>query len=213
MSTAILSRGRTIASLLHELGDVSADRVRLEPTPGTATVADLDRPENNRCELIDGTLVEKAVGWEESRLACWLSMVINTHVLASNLGIVTGGDGFTELESGNFRSPDVAFFSWGRMPGRRRPKEPYPRLTPDIAVEVLSLSNTRTEMDRKRTEYFDSGTAEVWEIDPRARTVRVYTAADRGHDLGPADALDGGAILPGLRVPVADLFAELDRHG
>lgn len=203
----------SVATLLHELGDIPAERVRISPPLGQATVADLSRPQNTGCELIDGTLVEKAVGWEESRLAVWLGMLLNQHVLRGNLGVVTGEQGFVELESGNVRGPDVAFFSWDRMEGRRRPREAYPRLTPDLAVEILSLSNTPAEMDRKRREFFESGTQIIWEINPRTRTVRVYTAVDSFTEPGPDGTLDGGTVLPGLAITIADLFAELDRHG
>jgi Uma2 family endonuclease len=88
-----------------------------------------------------------------------------------------------------------------------------PQLAPDLAVEVLSPSNTRAEMARKRGEYFRAGVRLVWEIDPRKRGVRVYTAADQFTDLSAGDALDGGTVLPGFTLPLADLFAELDRHG
>ena len=213
MSTTNPYRSRTVATLLRELGDIPAARVRLNPAPGTATVSDLDNPDYAGCELVNGVLVEKPMGWEESFLESWLIWAINDWVLRRNLGAVTGPDATVKLFPTLARIPDVAFTSWGRMPGRRRPVEKVPELAPDLAIEVLSESNTAAEMALKRTDYFGAGVLEVWEIDPRARTVRVYTAADRGRDLGPADALDGGTILPGLRVPVADLFAELDRHG
>ena len=204
---------RTIADLLHQLGDIPPARVRWNPVPGTATLDDLLKPENEGCELVDGTLVEKPVGQEESFLAAWLVMVVNQHVVAGNLGYVTGEQGMVELPSGPVRGPDVAFFAWDRLPNRRRPSKPIPELAPDLAVEVLSVSNTKAEMARKRAEYFAAGVRLVWEIDPRARTARAYTAADRFTDLSAADALDGGDVLPGFTLPLADLFAELDRHG
>lgn len=204
---------RTVADLLRRLGDIPPDRVRFNPIPGTATVEDLLREENRRCELVEGTLVEKPVGLEESFLAGWLLTTINNFVLARNLGAVTGGAGLMELPGGPVRGPDVAFTSWGRMANRRRPADPIPELVPDLAVEVLSRSNTVGEMARKRDEYFRAGVRLVWEIDPRARTVRVYTAVDQFRDLTPADALDGGSVLPGFTLPLARLFAELDRHG
>lgn len=204
---------RNVAELLHRLGDIPADRVRLNPLPGTATVDDLEHPDNKLCELVDGTLVEKAVGWEESFLAYWLGKFLIDFVNPRNLGVITGPDGTVKLFPDLARAPDVAFTSWDRMPGRRRPTEKVPLLAPDLAVEVLSESNTKAEMARKRDEYFRAGVRLVWEIDPRQRSARVYTAADRYTDLTAADTLDGGAVLPGFAVRLADLFAELDRHG
>ena len=204
---------RTVADLLRRLGDLPADRVRFDPVPGTATVADLLRPGNEGCELVDGVLVEKPMGLEESFLACWLMTLLNQFVIPRNLGIVTGEAGLMELPGGPVRGPDVAFTSWARMPARRRPAEPIPQLAPNLVVEVLSPSNTVGEMTRKRAEYFRSGVELVWEINPRTRIVRVYPAPDRHQDLTAADTLSGDPVLPGFAVSLAELFAELDRHG
>jgi Uma2 family endonuclease len=165
---------RTIADLLHRLGDIPPERIRYDPVPGTATIDDLLKPENEGCELVEGTLVEKAASWQASFLGSWLLTMINNFVLARNLGAVTGEQGFLHLPDGPVRGPDVAFTSWGRMANRRWPDEPIPQMAPDLVVEVLNPNNTRAEMARKRGEYFRSGVQLVWEIDPRTRTVRVF---------------------------------------
>ncbi len=204
---------RTLADLLHRLGDIPPDRVRFNPIPGTATIEDLLLPENKRCELVDDTLVEKAVGAEESLLAIWLGSLIHEFVRSRNLGIVTGEAGLLQLTGGMVRAPDVSFISWDRMPNRRRPSKPIPALTPDLAVEVLSKRNTKSEMARKRNDYFRSGVVLVWEINPRKRTARVYTDIEQFCDLSADDTLTGDPALPGFTLPLARLFAELDRHG
>jgi Uma2 family endonuclease len=203
----------TVGDLLHRLGDVSPERVLFNPIPGTATEADLLLPGNRGCELVEGTLVEKPMGFRESLLAAYLIELLGPFIRANNLGIRTGEDGPFRLLTGLVRKPDVAFVSWDRLPGRQIPDAPVPDVVPDLAVEVLSESNTPAEMDRKRDEYFRAGVRLVWEIDPRARTVRVYTAVDQFQDLTAADNLTGGSVLPGFTLPLADLFAELDRHG
>ncbi len=63
----------------------------------------------------------------------------------------------------------------------------------------------------KRQHYFQAGVQLVWEIDPIARTVLVYTSPTEPRILGLGDSLDGGIVLPGFVLPVVDLFAELDR--
>lgn len=204
---------KTVAALLRRLGDIPPDRVRFDPVPGTATVDDLLDPANRRCELIDGTLVEKAVGVREAMLAFYLVEVIGPFIRAHNLGIGTGADGTWEILSGLVRLPDFAFVSWDRLPGRKVPDEPVPDVVPDLAVEVLSRSITRAEMERKRGEYFRAGVRVVWEVDPRARAVRVYESADISRELTPVDTLAGEPVLPGFALPLARLFAELDRHG
>ena len=165
------------------------------------------------CELIDNTLVEKAVGMEESWLALYLGGLINAVVIPENLGIVLGTDGTIQIELKLVRIPDVAFIHWDRIPGRRRPKEAVPLLIPNLAVEVLSKSNTRKEMAIKRKEYFNAGVELVWEIDPRKRTVVVYTSVTNVTTLTAADTLDGGTVLPGFQLPLKDLFGDLDRQG
>ncbi len=204
---------RTIGDLLRRLGDIPADRVRFAPVPGTATLQDLLRSENRGCELVEGTLVEKAVGWQESNLGGWVLTLLNNFIIPRNLGKASGEQGLIELPGGPIRGPDVTFVSWDRLAGRRGPSDPIPELAPDLVVEVLSLSNTLGEMARKRSEYFKAGVRLVWEIDPRARTVRVYTSETTYTDLSAADTLDGGAVLPDFTLPLTELFAELDRHG
>jgi Uma2 family endonuclease len=99
------------------------------------------------------------------------------------------------------------------MPGREDATDAVPQLSPDLVVEVYSPSNTKREMARKRAEYFRGGVIRVWEIDPLARWVRVFTAPETFTELTAADTLTGDPVLPGFTLRLADLFAELDRHG
>ncbi|MGH7172253.1 MAG: Uma2 family endonuclease [Gemmataceae bacterium] len=207
---------KTLADLLVRLGGVPLERIQFHPPPGTATVRDLielAEREGKFCELVEGVLLEKVMGWNESSLAGFLLGLLNAYVIPRNLGIVTGADGTVELMPDLVRIPDVAFTSWDRLPGRRRPTNPVPRLTPNLAVEVLSRSNTPGEMAVKRQDYFTGGVELVWEIDPDARTVLVFTSLAQSTMLGQADTLVGGAVLPGFTLSVQELFAELDRHG
>ena len=210
---SVISPVRTIADLLHRLGDIPADRIRFVPAPGTASKTDLLAVGNDWCELVEGTLVEKPVGLSESFLAGWLLTQINMHVLRGNLGFVTGGDGFYELQGGTVRAPDVAFTAWERLDGRRRSDDPIPLGSPNLVVEVLSRGNTKREMEIKREEYFGGDVKLVWEIDPRKRTVRVYASLDEFFDLAATDTLRGEPVLPGFELALRDLFGELDRHG
>ncbi len=205
---------RTLADLVKRLGGVPLDRIRLHPYPATIQdVLDIQDHEGRSCELVEGALVEKVMGYTEALLATWIGTLLNKFVQPRNLGLVTGPDGTIELMPDLVRIPDVAFTSWDRLPGRRRPAQPVPRLVPDLAVEVLSRSNTPGEMRVKRDDYFTPGVRLVWEIDPDARTVTVYTSPTDSTMLQVGDTLDGGIVLPGFTLPLAELFAELDRHG
>ncbi len=206
---------RTLADLQVRLGDVPLDRIRFRPWPGSATIEDVlevERREDLLCELVEGVLVQKAPGFLESALAVCLAGPLVSFVRSHNRGIVTGADGAVELLPRLVRIPDVAFFRWDRMPGRRCPTAPIPRLAPNLAVEVLSPSNTPGEMAVKRQEYFAAGVELVWEVDPATRTISVYTSPTQAVILRTGDTLDGTPVLPGFTLPVHDLFAELDRH-
>jgi Uma2 family endonuclease len=207
---------KTLADLLDRLGGIPLDRIRFRPFPGTATVQDvidIQHQEGKLCELVEGVLLEKAVGYNESSLALFLGGLLNAFVIPRNLGLVTGPDGTVELMANLVRIPDLAFTSWDRLPGRRGPASPVPYLAPSLAVEVLSRSNTPGEMAAKRQDYFTAGVQLVWEIDPGARAVLVYTSLAQPTTLGSTDTLDGGVVLPGFTLPVKELFAELDRQG
>jgi Uma2 family endonuclease len=120
----------------------------------------------------------------------------------------------TWLSPSRLRGPDVAFTSWQRFPGRRLPKTAYPRIALDLAIEVLSTSNTKKEMLFKRRDYFRAGTSAVWEVNPRTRTVSVFSSSEEPDAvLHEVDTLDGGALLPGFKVRLTMVFAELDSHG
>jgi Uma2 family endonuclease len=207
--SAPLASSATIGDLLKRLGHIPAERVRLRPSPGTATekdVLDVLNRENVPCELVEGTLVEKAMGYEESEIAGLLLTFLNIFVRPRKLGIVTGADGTIRLFPGLVRIPDVAFASWGCFPDRKRPKARIPQLAPDLVVEVLGKGNTKPEMAKKLGEYFGAGVRVVWLVDRRKRTVRVHTAVDQFVLIKEGQTLDGGAVLPGFVLRMDELF-------
>jgi Uma2 family endonuclease len=204
-----------MGDLLRQLGDIPPDRILYRPAPGEATetdVLELERKENRLCELVDGVLVEKPMGYREACLALAIATALRDFVIPRNLGLVSGADGMMRLFPGLIRIPDVAFASWDRVPNRRMPTEPIPDIAPDIAVEVLSESNTAAEMARKLQEYFAAGVRLVWLVDPDARTITVHTSPDQLTLLTEADTLEGAEVLPGFALTLPELFAELDRH-
>jgi Uma2 family endonuclease len=203
-----------LSDILAELGGIPVDRVHCEPTPGRATIDDLVRLNNSgsQCELVDGTLVEKAMGWRESLIALALGSILREYVTANNLGVVTGADCFIQLLGSLVRGPDVAFISWARLPDGQIPQDAIPQIVPDLAVEVISVGNTLTEMSRKRREYFHAGVRLVWMVDPRERTVAVYTSINDYEILDEDQVLRGHDVVPGLEIQLAEVFAELDRQ-
>jgi Uma2 family endonuclease len=204
-------RFRTVAELLHRLGDVPPERIRLRPTPGQATERDLLKPEGRLCELIDGVLVEKTLGYDESLLTVELGTALAAFVKRHRLGEVTAPDGTFRLMPGLVLIPDVAFTSRKNLPRKGAPRSPIPDLAPDLAVEVLSKGNTKAEIKRKLRQYFEAGVRVVWLIDPKSRTAVVHTSPKTMTKLSEGQALDGGDVLPGFSLSLAELFECLDR--
>ena len=203
----------TLGDLLYSLGNISPHRILLRPPPGTATeddaLAHLEGEFRRRVELIDGILVEKPMGYCEGLLAMWLGTLLNNFVVPRRLGVVGGPDTIIRLLGSQLRLPDVSYFPWASLPAGATHARVGP-VSPALAVEVLSDSNTRAEMEQKRQEYFAAGTLLVWIVDPRTETVAVYTDPTAHTTLTTTDTLDGGAVLPGFTVPVAELFSYLD---
>ena len=208
--TTTSAQSLTVAELAARFGDLPARRIVTDPAPGTATLADMvelhDR-QDRLCELIDGVLVEKDMSWEASTIAMRIGFLIQLLLRESGLGgSVTGEQGAVRLPAGNARIPDVAYVSRARTP--LAPIAPIPDLVPNLAVEVLSPGNTRQEMADKLAEYFASGVELVWYVDPPTRSVRVFTSVENVTTLTAGDTLDGGSVLPGFAVQVAELFAQ-----
>jgi Uma2 family endonuclease len=129
----------TIAELLHDLGDIPLQRVWLIPPPGTATEKDVIEANDKHdclCELVDGTLVEKAMGQRESREAIVLGTILETYTENRDEGIIYGADATMRIMPNLVRIPDVSFVSWDRLPGRELPTEPIPDLVPTAAWNV-----------------------------------------------------------------------------
>jgi Uma2 family endonuclease len=201
----------TIADLVHRLGDIPIERIMLHPAPGTATEKDviryLEAPRKRLCELIDGVLVEKPMGMLEGILGAWLSHRLWTFVESLDLGIVFGSDSPIRFQIGLVRLPDVGFISWDRIPNEEMPSDEIGKIIPDLAVEILSRSNTVAEIDRKLDNYFEAGVQLAWVIDPKTQTADVYTSRRRVKHLDASSELDGGKVLPGFKLSLAELFA------
>ncbi|HJT31570.1 MAG TPA: Uma2 family endonuclease [Pirellulales bacterium] len=202
----------TIHDLAELFGDMPAWRIRNVPAPGTATeddVVEIEEREDRLCELVDGVLVEKTVGYDESCLTVALAALLHNFVKAHKLGKVSGPDGMLRLFPGLVRIPDVAFVSWKRF-SKRRGTSKLPDLVPDLAVEVLSEGNTPKEMSRKLDDYFDAGVRLVWFVDLRKRTVEVFSSKKSSKLLRKHQNLTGGKVLSGFSVSLEELFAEAE---
>ncbi|MBV8313628.1 MAG: Uma2 family endonuclease [Planctomycetaceae bacterium] len=160
-------------------------------------------------EVVNGQVVEKPpMGayetWIASRLMRWMISCDQEgrfgQVVIEMLFRI---DRATELQL----RPDLAFVSHARWPrDRPAPREAAWDVVPDLAVEVVSPSDSANEVIDKLHEYFQAGVQQVWLVYPKTSEVYVYEAPQRVRILGRTDELDGGAILSGFRLPMAHLF-------
>ena len=204
----------TVQELESHLG-VPPARIRLHPPPGMATEQDvlaLEERMHVLCELIDGILVEKSMGWYESTIAQILGGMLQMYLQQHKVGLGLGADAAIKLPDEQVRMPDLCFVSRERVARARPERGTVPSLVPNLAVEVLSESNTDREMQRKLRDYFTAGVELVWLIDRPTRTARVYSAADRFEAIDTDGVLNAGEVLPGFTVPLPELFRRADEQ-
>lgn len=121
--------------------------------------------------------------------------------------VLTGEGGFLlERNPDTLIVPDVSFIRAERLPPKSE-KNDWMRVAPDLAIEVKSPSNTRKEIARKIEVYLMSGVPLVWVADTDQETITAHDADGRTHVFRIGDILDGGDVLPGFSVPVAEIFA------
>jgi Uma2 family endonuclease len=161
-----------------------------------------------RYELINGELVEMCPsGDKASSSANLFAFFITGHVRPRRLGRVYSADGGFVLFPGLdlVRVPDVAFVRADRLPPESE-RDKFPRLAPDLVVEVISPTDSMASVLDKVKMWLDAGVRLLWLADPRARTVTVYVPGREPNLLNEQDELTGGDVLPGFRVRVADCF-------
>lgn len=164
-------------------------------------------------EIVAGKRVESTpLGAYAGGVASALVTFLNQFAFAHKLGVA-----FSEVlfDLGvNERRPDVSFVAWDRWTTDPPDHLVDPRswkVIPNLAVEVVSPSNTSDEIEEKRIEYFDAGVDRVWIIFPRPQLVHVYDSASHAVVFGMYDEIEVGDFLPGLRFRVSDLFSALKK--
>jgi Uma2 family endonuclease len=208
-----LPAAASFADIWDRLGRIPLDRICVNPPIGQATEADAADSKARFgvcCELIDNVLVAKPMGWYESRVAMALAHFLELWLDRHPLGLIGGADGPVRLLPRLVRMPDVCFVSFARLPPREQDPAKTLNVAPELAVEVLSESNTTAEMNRKLREYFTAGVQLVWYIDPRTRTAEVYTDPDQPVHVPSDGKLCGGAVLPGFEVTLEEIFHRAD---
>lgn len=168
-------------------------------------------PKDGRYELVNGELVDMGnSGIEHGEIGSFLGGSLSLYVRSNKLGVVCDSSTAFTMKSGNRRSPDVSFIAKERLQGVKRLPKGYFQGSPDLAVEILSPTNTVEEIHDKIVEYFENGTRLVWVIHPDEQYVLVYHSPSPDRLLRLADSLDGEEVVFGFSLTVAELFEELD---
>lgn len=168
---------------------------------------------DGKVELVRGELrVTPPPGAPHGSAAVNLVVALAVHVKANGLGRVFA-DSFgyilTQLPH-TVRVPDLSFVRADRLP----PEGIGPgllRFAPDLAVEVLSPSESASELEEKLADYTLSGTRLIWVVDPKRRTVMILDQARPVRWLQEADVLDGEDVVPGFSCRVAEIFEGIAR--
>lgn len=182
------------------------------PLPDTLiTVDEFERlpDDESRSELVRGRVVrEPPEGMNHGRLANRIAFHVTLFVAEHGLGEVFSAEtGFVLFEDPpTVRAPDVAFVSEACLPSPQDSVR-FGRRAPDLAVEIVSPSNTAAEILDKAADYLDAGTRLVWVVEPGRRCVTVYRSRHEIRLLREEDDLDGYDVLPGFTLPVAEIFA------
>ena len=165
----------------------------------------------HRYELVDGELVDMDGTPPHGRITLTIGRLVDNHVSASGLGLDVGVSTGFQMSGHTLRFPDVHVTRWERMAQYDERAGGWPQFAPDVAIEVVSPSNTPAALARKAEEYFSNGTQAVWIADPDPRTVTIRRRDEPEQVFGIGDILSGEPEIPGFSCPVADIFAVLDR--
>ena len=190
----------SFAEFHARLCGIPLDRIWLTPPPGTATEADLiakwETPPHSRCELVDGTLIERSGSFLGSVILGALARHVGRIVDEHDLGACFAGNLPYRLRPDLIRVPWFSFAPWEQFPDDEVPDEKLATFTPALVVEVANTKTTTSEYDRKVREFFVAGTRLAWVIDLHTRSVKVYTSAQKSKDVEETGTLDGGKVLP-----------------
>jgi Uma2 family endonuclease len=167
-----------------------------------------ETPELERFELVRGELVPMSPpGFKHGCIALEIAAALREFVFSRKLGLVAVEAGFwVSHDPDTVRSPDVAFVRTERIPPGGI--HAFFEGAPDLAVEVLSPSDRASEVNAKVQDWLASGCQEVWVVDPQTSSVTVYSQRADARILREVDTLVCEELLPGFRLPVAQVFLQ-----
>ena len=162
----------------------------------------------HRYELVNGELITMPpAGGEHGAIGIRAAVRIGVFVEQNDLGVIFNSDtGFiVETDPDTIRAPDVSFLRKENIPPDGIPKGFIPG-APDLAIEVISPSDSYTEVAEKVAQLLEAGTQLVVLIDPRTRTIALHHHDGAIDRLTEADTLTFSEVLPGFECPIGELF-------
>jgi Uma2 family endonuclease len=169
-----------------------------------------ETPDGSREELVKGAIVTVSPPpkFDHGFIQAAIVMLLGRHLAVSPTGRVTTESGVvTEHDPDTVRGPDVAYWSYARVP-KDVPIETYPDAAPDLCVEILSTGERYGRVQQKLGEYLARGVRAVWVVDPADRSVTVHRAGALPAVRGEADELTGDDALPGFKCGVREVFEQ-----
>lgn len=174
---------------------------------GTATVEDLlNMPEDGmKHELVDGELVVSPTGWKHSKITIKIIHILATFLEEHPIGQIGAPDLGVWLSDGNLRCPDVTFVRNEKLP-KEEDAHKFAEFIPDLAVEVLSLSDRMSFVSEKIHEFLRNGVPIVWLVDPAGKTVTEYRSLSEIKQYSGEDVISAEPVLPGFSCPISRFF-------
>ncbi|HEX2619162.1 MAG TPA: Uma2 family endonuclease [Phototrophicaceae bacterium] len=181
-------------------------QIQTHPVTTEAFDAWVMLPENadKSYELIAGEIYEVVANWDSSKIAAIILGFIIFYVRQHGLGDVTGADGGYKVGKDRF-IPDVGFVKKERLTNLPYEEGYYP-IAPDLAVEVVSPTDTDKKLRRKITNYLQAGVT-VWVVDPADQLVEIHAPGQFVEVIEKDGTIDGGQVLSGFSLKVSEFLA------
>lgn len=154
-------------------------------------------------EWVDGEVRTVPTGLQHEDIGAIMMYLLTPYVW--KVGRIYGSSAGYRLLTGDVRVPDISFIRRERLPDGVSPKS-YFEGAPDLAVEIISPSENRSDSAIKVVDYLEGGARQVWQVYPDTRRVVVFRSMDDVRTYAGDEELDGGDLLPGFRCPVSRFF-------
>lgn len=164
--------------------------------------------DGHKREIVNGQMVISPANFHHGNVISRIYSPLGMAVYEGGLGELADGQTVFRLSSGDLFCPDMAFVTNARVAEHRRKGNTFFEGAPDLAVEVLSPSDTVGVLEEKLAQFFTEGMRLAWLVHPRTRKVHVYRSAVEESIVSADGFLDGEDVIPGFRLAVADIFPQ-----